>query len=218
MKCASAAAAVLLSLFSLGLSAPLSSCDDLLKPITISKEEMLGRWDYIGGSSDIPGSRSLAYLMTGVWLDLNVTSKSNVLNIVQTQRIFGTCSSLVYDVIFENSTMLIEQPFYLKEVYLSTECPDCLVAKEDVISATNFTSLLMFSRSRSVSPAALELFKKQAECLQMPTPIMLNSDNEICPDNITPVEGLSALNSVLQAKMGFRVAKFLDSLFDMFVN
>ncbi|XP_005809136.1 uncharacterized protein LOC102237293 [Xiphophorus maculatus] len=218
MKCASAAAAVLLSLFSLGLSAPLSSCDDLLKPITISKEEMLGRWDYIGGSSDIPGSRSLAYLMTGVWLDLNVTSKSNVLNIVQTQRIFGTCSSLAYDVIFENSTMLIEQPFYLKEVYLSTECPDCLVAKEDVISATNFTSLLMFSRSRSVSPAALELFKKQAECLQMPTPIMLNSDNEICPDDITPVEGLSALNSVLQAKMGFRVAKFLDSLFDMFIN
>ncbi|XP_014844124.1 PREDICTED: uncharacterized protein LOC106918696 [Poecilia mexicana] len=216
MKCA--AAVVLLSLFSLGLSAPLSSCDDLLKPITISKEEMLGRWYYIGGSSDIPGSRSLAYLMTDSWLDLNVTSKSNVLNIVQSQRIFGTCFSLAYDVIFENSTMLIEQPFYLKEVYLSTECADCLVAKEDIISATNFTSLLIFSRSRSISPAALELLKKQAECLQMPTPIMLNSDNEICPDDITPSEGLSAINSVLQAKMGFRVGKFLDSLFDMFIN
>ncbi|PWA32755.1 hypothetical protein CCH79_00012412 [Gambusia affinis] len=179
---------------------------------------MLGRWYYIGGSSDIPGSRSLAYLLSDAWLDLNVTPKSNVLNIFQSQRIFGTCSSLVYDVIFENSTMLIEQPFYLKEVYLSTECAGCLVAKEDIIAADNFTSLLMFSRSRSVSPAALELVKKQAECLQMPPPIMLKSNNEICSDNLTAIEGLSALNSILEAKRGFQAAKFLDVLFDMFIN
>ncbi|XP_012706814.2 uncharacterized protein LOC105916747 [Fundulus heteroclitus] len=217
MKCV--AAVVLLSLLSLGLSAPQSGCDALLKPITVSTEEMLGRLYFIGGSSDIPGSRSLAHLMTSAWLDMTVTSKSNVLNIVQTQRILGECSSLAYDVIFENSTMLIEQPFYLKEVYLSTECADCLVAKEDVIAGNdNFTSLLMFSKSRSVSPAAVELLKKQAECLLMPTPIMSNSNSEICPDNITPSEGLSALNSVLQAKMGHRVARLLDAVFDMFIN
>ncbi|XP_047222196.1 uncharacterized protein LOC124868719 [Girardinichthys multiradiatus] len=217
MKCV--AVVVLLSLFSEGLSAPLTSCDALLKPITVSNEDMLGRWYFTGGSSDIPGSRSLTHLMTNVWLDLNVTSRSNVLNIVQTQRIFGECSSLAYDVIFENSTMLIEQPFYLKEVYLSTECGDCLVAKEDIISGTDtFTSLLMFSKSRSISPAAVELLKKQAECLQLPMPIMINSNYEICPDNITPSEGLSALNSVLQAKMGHQVARLLDIVFDMFIN
>lgn len=40
MKCAAFAAAVLLSLFSLGLSAPVNSCDSLVKPITVQHEDV----------------------------------------------------------------------------------------------------------------------------------------------------------------------------------
>jgi len=217
MKCV--AVVVLLSLLSPGHSAPLSSCDSLVKPITISNEDMLGRWLYIGGSSDLPGSRSLGHLMTSVWLDITATAQSNVLNLIQTQRIYGDCSSLAYSVTFENSTMLIEQPFYLKEVYLPTDCSDCLVVHEEIISGKDtFTSFLLFSRRQSVSPDVLETFKRQAECLRMPSPIMINTNYEICPDNIPPSEGLTALNSLLEARMGHRVARFLDTLFDMFVN
>ncbi|XP_068583278.1 uncharacterized protein [Cebidichthys violaceus] len=213
------AAVVVLSLLSVGLSAPLSSCDGLVKPITVSNEDMLGRWLYIGGSSDLPGSRSLGHLMTSVWLDITTTAQSNVLNLIQTQRIYGECSSITYNVTFENSTLLIEQPFYLKEVYLPTDCSDCLVVYEDVVSGKDtFTSLLLFSRRQSVSPAVVEMFRTQAECLRMPSPIMMDTDYEICPDNISPSEGISALNSLLEAKMGHRVAKLLDAFFDMFVN
>eukprot|EP00064_Thunnus_orientalis_P014817 superscaffoldBa00002635_g14864 len=217
MKCV--AVVVLLSLLSPGHLAPLSSCDSLVKPITISNEDMLGRWLYIGGSSDLPGSRSLGHLMTSVWLDITATAQSNILNLIQTQRIYGDCSSLAYSVTFENSTMLIEQPFYLKEVYLPTDCSDCLVVHEEIISGKDtFTSFLLFSRRQSVSPDVLETFKRQAECLRMPSPIMINTNYEICPDNIPPSEGLTALNSLLEARMGHRVARFLDTLFDMFVN
>ncbi|KAM3622597.1 uncharacterized protein V6R79_000802 [Siganus canaliculatus] len=216
MKCV---AAVLLSLLSLGCSAPLNGCESLLKPITISNEDMLGRWLYIGGSSDLPGSRSLGHLMSSVWLDITATSQSNVINLVQTQRIYGECSSLTYNVTFENSTMLIEQPFYLKEVYLSTDCSDCMVVHEDINSGKDtFTSLMLFSRGRSVPSTSLEMLKKQAECLQMRPPIFLDPNNEICPDNIPASEGISAFNKLLEAKMGHRVAKLLDTLFDMFVN
>ncbi|XP_045902882.1 uncharacterized protein LOC123969478 [Micropterus dolomieu] len=217
MKCV--AVVVLLSLLSLGHSTPLSSCDSLVKPIPISNEDMLGRWLYIGGSSDLPGSRSLGHLLTSVWLDVTATSQSNILNLVQTQRIYGECSSLTYNVTFENSTMLIEQPFYLKEVYLATDCSDCLVVYEKVISGSDtFTSLLLFSRRKSVSTADLVMLKRQAECLRMPSPIMIDTNYEICPDNISPSEGLIALNTLLEAKMGHRVAKLLDTLFDIFVN
>ncbi|XP_031727844.1 uncharacterized protein LOC116396940 [Anarrhichthys ocellatus] len=213
------AAFVVLSLLSVGLSAPLSGCDGLVKPITVSNEYMLGRWMYIGGSSDLPGSRSLGHLMTSAWLDVTTTAQSNVLNLLQTQRIYGECSSLTYNVNFENSTILIEQPFYLKEVYLPTDCSHCLVAYEEVVSGKDtFTSFLLFSRNQSVSPAVVETFRMQAECLHMPSPIMINTDYEICPDNISPSEGISALNSLLEAKMGHRVAKLLDAFFDMFVN
>lgn len=40
----------------------------------------------------------------------------------------------------------------------------------------------------------------------------------MCPENIAPSEGLSALNSLLEKKMGHRVAKLLDNLFDIFYN
>ncbi|TDH16126.1 hypothetical protein EPR50_G00016430 [Perca flavescens] len=213
------AVVVLLSLLSLGHSAPLSSCDNLLKPITVSNEDMLGKWLYIGGSSDLPGSRSLGHLMTSVWLDITATTQSNILNLIQTQRIYGKCSSLTYNVTFENSTMLIEQPFYLKEVYLPTDCSDCLVVHEEVISGKDtFTSLMLFSRRQSVSAAVVEMFKTQAECLQMLSPIMIDTNYEICPDNISPSEGISALNSLLEAKMGHRVARLLDAFFETFVN
>lgn len=42
---------------------------------------------------------------------------------------------------------LSEKPFYLREVYLPTNCTDCIVAYEEVISGQDtFTSLLLFSR------------------------------------------------------------------------
>lgn len=42
--------------------------------------------------------------------------------------------------------------------------------------------------------------------------------SEICPENISPSEGLSALNALLEKKMGHGVARLLDNLFDMFYN
>ncbi|KAG7460506.1 hypothetical protein JOB18_020786 [Solea senegalensis] len=213
------AAVVFLSLLSLGRPAPVNNCGSLAKPITLSNEDMLGRWLYIGGSSDLPGSRSLGHLMTSVWLDITATAQSNVLHLIQTQRISGKCTSLTYNVTFENNTMLIDKPFYLKEVYLPTNCSDCLVVYEEIASGKQtFTSLLLFSRRKSIEAVFVEMFETQAECLQMPSPIMTNPDYEICPDNIPPSEGLSALNSLLEAKMGHRVARFLDTIFDMFVN
>lgn len=41
---------------------------------------------------------------------------------------------------------------------------------------------------------------------------------DICPEDIPPSEGLSALNSLFEAKMGHGVARLLDTLFDILVN
>lgn len=208
----------MLSLLSLGHAAPLSSCDGLLKRVDISKEEMLGKWIYVAASSDLPGSRSLGRLLNSVVLDLTPTGQSSILNIHQTQKIkYGSCYSMSYNVTFENSTMLIEEPFFLREVYLRTDCSDCLVAYEEIDTGRdNFTSLLLFSRSRTVPPAALELLKRQAECLRMPSPIATDPNTEMCPGDIPHSDGIVALNSLLENRMGQRVARFLDSVFDLF--
>ncbi|XP_057698463.1 uncharacterized protein LOC130919861 [Corythoichthys intestinalis] len=211
--------ALLLGLLSLGRADPPLSCDTLLKPISITNHEMLGRWLYIGGSSDLPGSRSLGYLLNSIWLDIRATPLSNVLTILQTQKIYNECSSMIYNVTMENSTMLIEHPFYLKEVYLQTDCPDCLVVFEEVKSShDSFRSLMLFSRQQTVSTANVEMLRMQAKCLQMPSPLMMDPNYELCPDNLPASDGLAALNSLLEAKMGQRVARLLDTFFDLFIN
>ncbi|XP_034396347.1 uncharacterized protein LOC117735659 [Cyclopterus lumpus] len=212
------AAVVLLSLLSGGLSAPLSSCDSLVKPITLSNQGVLGKWLYIGGTSDLPGSRSLMTLMTSIWVNFTETAQSNVLNIVQTQRIFGKCFSVTMNATFENSSLSIEQPFHLKEVYLPTKCSDCLVVYEDVVFGQDtFTSLMLFSRSQSVSPDVVEEFRTQAECLRIPPPTMIDTDYELCPEDTSPVDVHSADNP-LTAEAMIRVAKLLDTFFEIFIN
>lgn len=41
---------------------------------------------------------------------------------------------------------------------------------------------------------------------------------DICPEDVPPSEGLGALNSIFEAKMGHHVARLLDALFDALVN
>ncbi|KAJ0033037.1 hypothetical protein NQD34_000144 [Periophthalmus magnuspinnatus] len=167
-------AVVLLSLLSLGQCAPLDNCETLLKPIPISHGDMLGRWLYIGGTSDLPGS----YLNTSSWVDIRPTSQSNILELIRAHRINGNCFTLKYNVTFENSTLLIESSFYLKEVYLPTESSDCLVIYETLSSENEaIKSLFLFSKNRTVSPAAVEMVKKQAECLQMPSLLMVDPNS-----------------------------------------
>ncbi|KAJ0050703.1 hypothetical protein NL108_005103, partial [Boleophthalmus pectinirostris] len=115
---------------------------------------------------------------------------------------------------------LAENPFYLKEVYLPTdECSDCLAIYETVTSGDDtFKSLLLFSKSTTVSPAAVEMVKKQADCLKMPSLLMVNPNEEMCHEDPSPIEGLLALNKYLEAKTGHYVAKVLDSIFDLFIN
>ncbi|XP_076026349.1 uncharacterized protein LOC143016102 [Genypterus blacodes] len=214
-----AAVLTLLSLLSLGHTAPVNNCDVLTKPIHISKQEILGKWIYISGSSNIPGSRSLAYLMNSVLVEITATAQDNILNIYQSQRIVGQCSTWNYNVTFENSTLTVEEPFPLKEVYLPTDCPDCLVIVEDIVLGEDkFTSLLLFSKSRSVSPAVVETFKRQAECLQMASPLMSDPNNEICPHSTSQAQGLSAMKAMLEGKLQKGVGQLLDNFFDMFIN
>ncbi|XP_061686812.1 uncharacterized protein LOC133506566 [Syngnathoides biaculeatus] len=219
MKSVVAAAVLSLVLVSVRCAAAPMSCETLLRPISVSNEQILGRWLYVGGSSDLPGSRSLGRLLDSVRLDIGAAPVGDVLTIFQAQRIYGECSGMRYNVTVKNSTMLIERPFYLKEVYLQTDCSDCLVVYEEVKSSRDsFRSLLLFSRRRNVSAADVETLKMQAKCLRMPSPLMMEPIHEPCPDDIATTDGIAAFNSLLEAKMGQRLARLLDNIFDMFVN
>ncbi|TWW59849.1 hypothetical protein D4764_06G0013790 [Takifugu flavidus] len=113
------AAFLLLTLVPLVTSAAPDGCEHQLTPITISDEDMLGKWLYIGGSSDIPGSRSLAYLMSSVWLNITATSQSNVLRILQTQRMYShTIVAMVTQNPFTDKQNLVFKSEFITQLLL----------------------------------------------------------------------------------------------------
>lgn len=103
---------------------------------------------------------------------------------------------------------------------------------------------MIVGKRKNVSSAVVEDLKRKAECLKMSSPIIVDPNHgqitlrvlshhamhtfadvtftcvctDICPEDIPPSEGLSALNSLFEAKMGHRVARVLDALFDILVN
>lgn len=57
---------------------------------------------------------------------------------------------LTYLLWFPVCVFFTEQPFYIKEIYLPTDCSDCLAAYEEINTGKDsFTSLLFFSKKYS---------------------------------------------------------------------
>ncbi|TDH13601.1 hypothetical protein EPR50_G00036470 [Perca flavescens] len=70
-------------------------------------------------------------------------------------------------------------------------CPDCIVLKEDVKTVN---AVILFSRRQNVSAAELKEFEKQAECLGLTNPQVLNTDHVcqpaplVCEKLLKPVD------------------------------
>lgn len=197
-------------------------CETLVKPIHFNHDELRGKFHVLGGSSYLPGSRTWAYTLSGVWAEAFPTSESDVFDFTQAQRMFGTCLNIKYKMSIENGALVMKQPehlFYLKDEYLPTDCPGCVTLYETATSGNDtFYSLLLFSKTRTVPDSGLEMLKKQAACLKMPSVIMLNKDSEPCPEDPAPMDGAEAFRYVLEAKMSHFIFRIMDAVFDMFVN
>ncbi|XP_031141908.1 uncharacterized protein LOC116040573 isoform X4 [Sander lucioperca] len=102
-------AVAVLSLLSIGQSAPVSSCESLIKPIEINgTEKLLGKWTYIAESTTIPASK----LLTKMFVDsarvkITAAEESDAINVFQSHKMFGRCFTLTTKMTLENSTLSI---------------------------------------------------------------------------------------------------------------
>ncbi|XP_031141906.1 uncharacterized protein LOC116040573 isoform X2 [Sander lucioperca] len=178
-------AVAVLSLLSIGQSAPVSSCESLIKPIEINgTEKLLGKWTYIAESTTIPASK----LLTKMFVDsarvkITAAEESDAINVFQSHKMFGRCFTLTTKMTLENSTLSIVQPFNSSEVLLTTGCPDCRAAYIKLgIGGRTYSGLQLLSRRNKVTAAELEEFTKQVECLNLPAPAILDPEKGFCPD------------------------------------
>ncbi|TDH16125.1 hypothetical protein EPR50_G00016420 [Perca flavescens] len=210
-------AVAVLSLLSIGQSAPVSSCESLIKPIEINgTEKLLGSWTFIGESTNMPASK----LLTKMFVEsarVKITAAEDAINVFQSQKMFGRCFTfLTTTMILENSTLSIVQPLNGSEVLLTTGCPDCLATYGKYnIGGRTYSGLQLLSRRNKVTAAELEEFTKQVECLNLPPPAFLDPEKGFCPDEShsqeTEVIDLTNLMNDLGSEVFSHIDRIINS-------
>ncbi|XP_047461052.1 uncharacterized protein LOC125019939 [Mugil cephalus] len=183
MEFAQVAVAVL-SLLSVAQSAPVTDCETLTQTIDIKKDQLQGRWTIRAEASDAPSAKTMMYLFVqSVWLNVTNNSTTDTITIFQNQKMLSSCFTFRTTKTLKNNTLTMEQPLPATDVLLRTSCPDCLVWYSKVsVGNSRFTSLDLLSRRGRVSAAEMEEFKKQASCLNLPSPSIMDPEEEYCPD------------------------------------
>ncbi|TKS68098.1 hypothetical protein D9C73_002158 [Collichthys lucidus] len=177
-------AAAVLSLLSGGQSAPVTNCDDLTQIIEIQgREQLLGKWTSLAESTNVSGSGLLSTLHVGSsWVKHTAANESNTIDVFEAINIFGRCYTSRSTKTLKNNTLSVEQPMAASEVLLKTGCPDCLVISSKYTSGQ---SLQFLSRRNKVTAAEMEEFTKQVKCLNLPSPVIFDSDKGFCPEEST---------------------------------
>ncbi|XP_026026535.1 uncharacterized protein LOC113024095 isoform X2 [Astatotilapia calliptera] len=139
-------AVAVLGLLSLGHSAPVTSCENLIQPREIHGNQLVGKWTQIAESTGIPGSKMLTkMLVETAWMNITAANEANTFNNLHIQKMMGMCFTLKTNMTLVNNTFNM-------------------------------------GRRVKVSAAELEEFTKQAECLNLESPAILDSEKGFCPD------------------------------------
>ncbi|XP_039880405.1 uncharacterized protein LOC120729063 [Simochromis diagramma] len=176
-------AVAVLGLLSFGHSAPVTSCENLIQPCEIHGNQLVGKWTQIAASTGIPGFKMLMkMLVVSAWMNTTAATEANTFNNLYIQKMMDKCFALKTNMTLVNNTLTVELPFQASAVLLNTGCPDCLVIFSNNTVGRTTSKLNLLSRRTKVSAAELEEFTKQAECLNLQPPAIMDSEKGFCPD------------------------------------
>ncbi|CAK6970493.1 uncharacterized protein LOC128365141 isoform X1 [Scomber scombrus] len=163
----------LLALFSLTAASD-SDCEELLKPLE-DRSQVSGKWIFHVGTTSNEESRRELKTASSSWIESTPIPGSDEMTLRWADRINGKCiEGNLNTTTSENSTTVI---FHINGTdyehvgnYLKT-CTDCVLWTDTTVSSatTDETkktrNLYLFTKSGKLDDDDLEVFKKQAACL-----------------------------------------------------
>lgn len=176
---------ILLCLVGASQSAP-HVCEQLVRPLGQVQLHHLE-----GGLAFVAGSVNNSQIMEALKLRGSITayfsnSSETHLSYTQVNRIAEQCHRRSYNISFQGATFSLEgqSRFQLNGTLLHTSCTDCAVMRWVVNSARRQTvDLYLLSRRRKLEQEEMEEFKAQVNCMQLPPPVVMDSSQELCPEN-----------------------------------
>ncbi|XP_053181761.1 uncharacterized protein LOC128365141 isoform X2 [Scomber japonicus] len=180
---------VLLALFS--LTAADSDCEELIKPLE-DRSQVSGKWIFHVGTTSNEESRRQLKTASSSWIESTPIPGSDEMTLRWADRINGQCiHGNLNTTTSENSTTVIFHfngtDFEHVGRYLKT-CTDCVLWTDTTTSSatTDETkktrNLYLFTKAGKLDDDDLEVFKKQAACLNFPADFHFGGITDLCPD------------------------------------
>lgn len=157
----------------------LPACKNLVQPFDqLDPKDKEGRWAMVADSLKIIQSVEPSELSDSISVDFynSTVSISN--------RFGDQCDYFTHNVSIEGPhyNVMVGEMFKITGTIFRTNCSDCMLLSFKVDSP-HFKSeeLCLFSKRRSVDEKVLKEFISVVECLKMPSHIVMDPNQELCP-------------------------------------
>ncbi|XP_029998637.1 uncharacterized protein LOC115425317 [Sphaeramia orbicularis] len=169
-------------------------CEELLKPLE-DRSRISGKWIFYVGTSDNEDFRKELKTIKSSWMEITPIPDSDDMNLHWGDKMSGKCYYIDVNSTFSGNSTKVTFYFNTSEhehvgKHLTT-CPDCILWTDNSVSVTNGETkkgrnLYLFTKSGKLDPFDLEVFKKQASCLNFPSEFHFGHSTDLCPDEKEP--------------------------------
>uniref|UniRef100_A0AAQ5YH28 Apolipoprotein M n=1 Tax=Amphiprion ocellaris TaxID=80972 RepID=A0AAQ5YH28_AMPOC len=182
------ALAVVVFLFTLtslsAASAP--DCKDLIKPFMPEDPKLVfGKWVYVMGAGDPKTYHNALASLKSSWIDLSPTSNNLIVTLRWGDHCFDRCILGEVNATISRIATTFRKNLSDHKGHILQTCSDCLLwtdtfRNRDVIGRY----IMQFTRTGKIDPKDVEIFKKQAGCLNFPENFhSYDGKTELCPDD-----------------------------------
>ncbi|KAK9963355.1 hypothetical protein ABG768_006547 [Culter alburnus] len=159
----------LLGLFTLN-QATLPGCKELITPLTLTDEfilSVMGKWIFLEGIADHQLFTDILKTVNSSWVEFGPSTLANSLTLSQGNMLNGKCEFSSFNTVFKEGTFHVNETDIITEGKFLPSCPECITLSF-VSQFKNETvkSLYFFKRESNPTESDMDMYWKQAECLE----------------------------------------------------
>lgn len=161
-------------------------CEELIKPLE-DRNQVTGKWIFHVGTSDTEEHLNELRTMNSSGIEISPIPGSDDMTLRWGDRMDGKCHTGSVNSTFTGNSTKVTFHFNASDhehvgMHL-VACPDCMLWTDTVIKAGggNSKNLYLFTRTGKLDDPYLEVFKKQAACLNFPLGFHFGEITDMCP-------------------------------------
>nr|XP_014342301.1 PREDICTED: alpha-1-acid glycoprotein 3-like [Latimeria chalumnae] len=176
---------IALSVFRVAHTKP-TGCELLASATTTNFSQILGKWYYVAGVSEVPEYQKEMELVDSGYVIIHPTDQENSFYITEYGKLSGgqcVTDDDVYSLANDSNTVVSKSKPYQKIQIFNTTCPHCLINHvQDLKDEKVLQGLFMYARNQTVSEEALEAYKSEVKCFGLTEKdiFILNEEKEQC--------------------------------------